>query len=228
VILYFQKDLPLGKLVDIEQLQKIDAAYERLKQDIEDTFDSCRKIEENIDFAVDGFDVDCGVRFISAVSYCSNQNARWKSVMEDCKVYQDYYGNDPSKAYFALYDGYNGKYAAAVAANELHYLLLNEMAKFDSNINCCCTFNMVEENDISQYDLIRPPSPATGNQPLIHKESQNVIQQVIYTCEESIHASNNHLSSHHPAVVDQELSSPILSEIKPTDLPAVRCYSCFN
>lgn len=193
-----QEQLLDGQSVDINQLQKVDGAFERLKQDIEDTFESCRKIEENINFVVEGHDFDCEVDFISAVSHCTNQNSRWKSTMEDCKVYQDYYSNDPNRAFMALYDGYNGQYAAAVAANELHYLLLHELAKFDPTIQCCCTFNMAEENSISKYDLIRPPSPANGNQALVHKESRNAIHQIIYTCEESIHTEDNHLSSHHP------------------------------
>jgi len=118
--------------------------------------------------------------------------------MEDTKVYQDCFGNSKGKAFLGVYDGYSGKYAAAVAANELHYLLLNEMAKFDTSLSCCCTFNMFEENDISQYDLIRPPSLVEGNRRLIHRDSTNVIHQVIYTCEERREYSRPHLSSHHP------------------------------
>lgn len=118
-------------------------------------------------------------------------------MMEDTKVYQDHFGNDKRKAFLALYDGYSGKYASAVAANELHYLLLTEMAKFDPKIQCQCTFNMLEENDIGQYDLIRPPSISLGNKRLLHRDSVNMIHQIVYTCEEP-EQTHAHLSSHHP------------------------------
>lgn len=187
-----------GISLDVQSIQQIDDAYEILKQEVEDTFESCRKIDEKITFKVGSYDLSCSLDFVSAVGYCSDHNARWKSNMEDCKVYQDYYGNDRKKAFLALYDGYNGKYAAAVAANELHYLLLTEMAKFDSKVNCRCTFNMLEDNDIAQYDLIRPPSVQSGHTPLVHSDSSNLVQQVVYTCQQSDNEATNHLSSHHP------------------------------
>ena len=186
-----------GVLLDIKHIKLIDEAYELLKQEMEDTYESCRKIEENINFKVDSYDLNCSVDFVAAVGHCSDQNARWKSLMEDTKVYQDHFGNNKTKAFLALYDGDSGKYASAVAANELHYLLLSEMAKFDPKIQCQCTFNMLEENDIGQYDLIRPPSISLGNRRLLHRESVNMIHQIVYTCEEPEHA-HTHLSSHHP------------------------------
>jgi len=38
--------------VDIRQIQKIDDAYELLKQDLEDTFESCRKVDDKVDSQV--------------------------------------------------------------------------------------------------------------------------------------------------------------------------------
>jgi len=134
----------------LKTIQLINDSYEIVKQEIEDTFECCRKIEENINTKVEGSHLGCCLDFVSAVGCCSDQNSRWKQAMEDCKVYQDYYGNDKGRAFVALYDGYNGSYAASVAANELHYLLLMEMAKFDKTIKCKCTFNMLERNDVTK------------------------------------------------------------------------------
>lgn len=199
---------------------------------MEDTFESCRKIEENINFRVESFDLTCSVDFALAVGHCSDQNSRWKSLMEDTKVYQDHFGNDKNKAFVALYDGHNGKYASSVAANELHYLLLTEIAKFDPKIKCQCTFNMLEDNDIAQYDLIRPPSISSGNKRLLHRESINHIQQIVYTCEEPEH-NHSHLSSHHPlnsrpseddAFASNSNSAHGVSKSNKVDFPPVRLY----
>lgn len=203
-------------LSDLKKFKRIDDAYERLKQELEDTFESCRKIDEKINFTVEGLDYSCGVEFVSAVSQCSNQNNRWKSVMEDSKVYQDFFGNSQAKAFLALYDGYNGQYASAVAANELHYLLLNEMAKFDPNISCQCTYNMFEENDIAKYDLLRPPTPNDGLKALLHEQSRNHVCQVIHTCEEPV--TNSHLSSHHPVI---QQASDINSKTSPDQVTSI-------
>ena len=189
-----EEEVPL----DLKLVQQVNEAFEILKQDLEDTFESCRKVDEEIEFKVDSYDLACSLDFISAVGHCSDSNSRWKPAMEDCKVYQDYFGNDPNKAFIGLYDGYNGRYASAVAANELHYLLLREISKFDSQVTCKCTFNMLEENDISQFDLIRPPAIPCGHTRIIHKESSNVVQQTVYTCEKQDTDGTNHLSSHHP------------------------------
>lgn len=203
-----------GATLDIKVIQQIDDAYEVLKQEIEDTFESCRKVNEDINFKVESHDLSCSVDFVLAVGHCSNSNSRWKSKMEDCKVYQDCFGNDQEKAFIALYDGYNGRYASAVAANELHYLLLRELARFDPKVNCKCAFNMLEENDISQFDLIRPPVMPCGHTRQLHKESGNIVQQIVYTCEKPDNDGTNHLSSHHPInnnPSQQEIELPVSS-----------------
>ncbi|XP_067933715.1 protein phosphatase 2C-like domain-containing protein 1 [Watersipora subatra] len=202
-----------GTTLNIKKVHQVDDAYEILKQELEDTFESCCKIDEDITCNVDSYDLACSVGCVSAIGHCSDPNSRWKAKMEDCKVYQDCFGNDPNKAFIGLYDGHNGRYASAVAANELHYLLLRELAKFDSKISCKCTYNMLEENDISQFDLIRPPAVPCGHTREMHKESSNFVHQVIYTCEKSDDEGTNHLSSHHPIKCkpSEESLSPVAS-----------------
>ncbi|KAF6016388.1 PP2D1 [Bugula neritina] len=196
----------------LKTIQLINDSYEIVKQEIEDTFECCRKIEENINTKVEGSHLGCCLDFVSAVGCCSDQNSRWKQAMEDCKVYQDYYGNDKGRAFVALYDGYNGSYAASVAANELHYLLLMEMAKFDKTIKCKCTFNMLERNDVTKYDLIESPAKPCQHKRQLHRQSANFLHQVIYTCEELDYEGTNHLSSHHP--IRKDLSTNKQSERK--------------
>jgi len=195
----------------LKTIQLINDSYEIVKQEIEDTFECCRKIEENINTKVEGSHLGCCLDFVSAVGCCSDQNSRWKQAMEDCKVYQDYYGNDKGRAFVALYDGYNGSYAASVAANELHYLLLMEMAKFDKTIKCKCTFNMLERNDVTKYDLIESPAKPCQHKRQLHRQSANFLHQVIYTCEELDYEGTNHLSSHHP--IRKDLSTNKQSEV---------------
>lgn len=74
--------------------------------------------------------------------------------MEDTKVFQDNYGEDKNKCYFGLFDGYHGRFAADMAAAELHHLLLNEMAKFDPKTKSTTVTNILDNTNVEQVNLI--------------------------------------------------------------------------
>lgn len=78
---------------------------------------------------------------------------RWKSYMEDTKVFQDSFGEDKNKCYFGLFDGYHGRFAADMAAAELHHLLLNEMAKFDPKTKSTTATNILDTTDVEQVSF---------------------------------------------------------------------------
>ena len=210
--------------INPSQLQRLNEAYEFLKADLEDTFDGYRRVIENTDTDVQGLALNCSPACAPAVSICSHGNERWKGAMEDTRVFQDYFGNDPSKCFFGLYDGHNGRFTAEVAANELHHYLLMEMEKFDPRTKCTCTFNMAEHYDLSEYNFeevhSRPTSSYT-ERGIIHEESTNVIQQIIRTCEDRLSSvdqqsttttektSDDSSESHKPISEKQEAPSTI-------------------
>lgn len=70
--------------------------------------------------------------------------------MEDTKVFHDSLGEDKNKCYFGLFDGYHGRFAADMAAAELHHLLLNEMAKFDPKTKSTTATNILDTTDVEQ------------------------------------------------------------------------------
>ena len=74
--------------------------------------------------------------------------------MEDTKVFQDNFGEDKNKSFFAVYDGYHGRFAADMAATELHHLLLNEMSKFDPKTKSTTATNQADNNDVSQVGWV--------------------------------------------------------------------------
>lgn len=170
----------------LEFINRIDEAYELLKQDLEDTFEQYRKVNEKVSCAVSGRGLPCSLDAVKAIGVCGSTNARWKSDNEDAAVFQDHFGNDAHKAFLAIYDGHNGRYAAAMAANELHHILLNRMSEFDPAAKCVCAFNMLEQNDVPHY--LGKPWP-TLNDPvasgIVHRESVNDIHQVLYHCKDA-------------------------------------------
>ena len=120
--------------IDSDVIHKINDAYEFLKADLEETYDAFRKVKESVSTEVEAVAVNSGLDGVLAVGMCSGANSRWKSTMEDARVFQDCLGGDPSKAFVGLYDGHHGPFAAESAAQELHHALLHEMAKFDQKI----------------------------------------------------------------------------------------------
>lgn len=173
--------------VDPKEVQKLNDAYEFLKADIIDTYAQCRQIKEVVEVNhIRGIGLTCSTTCALSVGLCSAPNERWKSQMEDTRVFQDYFGNDVQKCFFAVYDGHNGCCTAEVAANELHHAMLCEMSKFDPRTKCTCTFNMADSYDISRYDIHaihKHPSSAASERTLMHAYSMNAIQQIIRTCQ---------------------------------------------
>ena len=189
--------------LDPSELNKVNEAYEFLKSDLEDTFEAFRQIRENTVVDVKGVALNCSAACALAVGICSDANQRWKSQMEDTRVFQDYFGNDSHKCYFGIYDGHHGRFAAEIAANELHHGLLMEMEKFDPKTKCTCTFNMADSYDISQYEIHSRPGTASTACGQIHEASSNIIQQIISTCEEKIASMENQ----HNKEAEREVSS---------------------
>nr|XP_002738696.2 PREDICTED: protein phosphatase 2C-like domain-containing protein 1-like [Saccoglossus kowalevskii] len=169
----------------VKTLQKYNDAFDLLRSNMEGTYEDCRQIRENIVIDSEGLSLSCSPYCIRAVGICSDANERWKSTMEDTRVFQDYFGNDINKCFFGIYDGHHGRFAAEVAANDLHHYLLHEMTKFDVDTSCVCAVNLVENNDLSDYDLNRPPRDTRSEsiRHVLHEESKNIIQQIMHTCE---------------------------------------------
>ena len=175
--------------VSVNAVQKVNDAYEILKAYLEDTYeDLILQNQETTSVECNGLALNCSAVCAHAVGICSEANERWKPSMEDTRVFQDYYGNDVNKCFFAIYDGYSGRFAADVSANDLHHYLLNEMSKFDPTTKCTCTINLAGYHDLTDYKLDRPRPIVRKDsiRHIIHKESQNIIKQIMHTCEENI------------------------------------------
>lgn len=168
-------------------IQLVNDAYELLKSYLEDTYEDLMPERIN-NIECQGMALNCSALCARAVGICSDANQRWKPNMEDTRVFQDYFGNDVNKCFFAIYDGYSGRFAADIAANDLHHYLLNEMAKFDATSRCTCTINLAGYHDLADYKLDRP-RPIVRKDSLrhiLHEESRNIIKQIMYTCEENV------------------------------------------
>ncbi|XP_072180784.1 protein phosphatase 2C-like domain-containing protein 1 [Diadema setosum] len=174
--------------VPFDRLQKINEAYEMVKAHLEDTYEELIHTKENLVYECNGIALNCSAPCVRAVGFCSDDNKRWKSKMEDTRVFQDYYGNDVNRCFFAIYDGYNGRFAADIAANDLHHLLLNELQKVDQDVSCTCTVNLADKNDLSDYQLERKSVVVRRDslRHILHEESVNIIQQIMHTCESNL------------------------------------------
>ena len=92
-------------------------------------------------------------------------------------MYQDRFGDDADKCYVGLFDGHHGRFASEVAAASMHYLLLNEMAKFDSET--ISTRTLAEATEICGYEFKYPESESSRVE-----EGVSIVQQIINLCEE--------------------------------------------
>lgn len=177
---------------DSNYLNKIDKAYELIRSHLEQTYEPLRQFRDNLDVNVRANSLNSMNRTILAVSWCSHNNERWKKKMEDTRVFQDSFGNDSRKAYFAVFDGYGGQRAAHIAALELHHFLLHEMIKFDSSISCTCTANKASSatdhlNLSEQHKFCCRPLSSYSEIAKIHSISQHLVQQITEISEKNLH-----------------------------------------
>lgn len=173
--------------LDPVELKRINDAYEYLKADLEDTFESFRQIKENVNTDTSGVALNCSAECVLAVGISSHGNERWKSAMEDTRVFQDCFGNDPHKCFFGIYDGHHGTFAAEMAATELHHALLMEMVKFDPRTKCTCSFNAADNKLNTAYCEIHSRAESKLSETgVIHEESTAMIQKIIQESEEKL------------------------------------------
>jgi hypothetical protein len=185
VLKQMKKGVTADKPLDPNQLQRLNEAYEYLKSLIENTYDQNRRIYERINTEVEGVGLNCSPDCVLGLGMCSSQNERFKSEMEDTRVFQDFFGNDKNKSFFGVYDGHNGYFAAEVASNELHHVVLKEMSRFDPMTSCTCTVNMIRNSVMSDYDACRPTT-RNSERVKLHDVSTNIIHQILHTCEENL------------------------------------------
>ena len=135
-----------------QDVQVVNDAFETLKSDLEDTIELCRRVQEEAIPNVSGFGLNCTPNCALAVGVSSDQNARWKNKMEDTHVFQDHYGSDRKKSFFGVFDGHNGRFAADMAANQLHHMLLQEIIRFDPDTKDTCSHNQFSNEEIPKND----------------------------------------------------------------------------
>ena len=160
----------------IYHIAKVDDAYELIKNDLEDTYEEVKRVQKEIECEVRGVALNSSPLCTYGVGMCSSENKRYKSYMEDYKVYQDYFGEDSNKCYLAIFDGYHGTSAAERSCNELHYLLLNEMAKFDSKTKSTAVRNFAESASArTDYEILREETKDSFRVNL-HQDSTEIVQ----------------------------------------------------
>ena len=165
-----------------EDIERVNDAYEYLKSIVDGTFEELRQVREDVDANVDGLALNCSPECALAVGIAASGNERWKSQMEDARAFQDCFGEDGNKCYVGLFDGYHGRFAAEVAASELHKLLLHEMMKFDPRTKSTITSNLAMVTNLSQYKFDRP-NTSQSERVILYDESVDIIQNIIKICE---------------------------------------------
>lgn len=170
------------KPVAPEHISEINNAFEYLKSILDGNFEEFRQVREDVNAQVGGVALNCSPDCVMAVGIAASSNERWKSYMEDARTFQDCFGEDRRKSFFGLYDGYHGRFAAEVAASELHKLLLNEMIKFDPRTKSVLGGNFLNDHDISNYKFERPDT-TQSERVFLYDESVNIIQNIINMCE---------------------------------------------
>lgn len=168
--------------VQPEEIERVNEAYEYLKSIVDGTFEELRQVREDVDANVDGIALNCSPDCAYAVGIAASGNERWKSQMEDARAFQDCFGEDRNKCYVGLFDGYHGRFAAEVAASELHKILLHEMMKFDPHTVSTVTSNLAMITNLSQYKFERP-NTSQSERVILYDESVSIIQNIINICE---------------------------------------------
>ncbi|KAK7507422.1 hypothetical protein BaRGS_00001357 [Batillaria attramentaria] len=223
VLRRMKKEATQENPIEAKQVQIVNDAYELLKADLEDTFEICRRVKDKVDTSCRGTALSCSPQCVYALGMCESPNSIWKSEMEDTKVYQDSFGEDTSKCYLGLFDGYHGRFSAEVAASLLHKMLLHEMVKFDSSVMMSTekeTHNV--ETDISHHSFVfgsggkldgaaadvsakcssstnstnKPDTEQFGDVPLtIQPDDNELTQRIIQLCEEKYEKLKEELPS---------------------------------
>jgi len=170
------------KPVTPQQVEEINDAYEYLKSILNCNYEELRQVREDVNAGVGGVGLNCSPDCVQAVGIAASSNERWKSYMEDTRTFQDCFGEDKHKCFFGVYDGYHGRFAAEMAASELHKLLLSEMIKFDPMTKSVVGSSALGEPDISQYKFERPDS-SRSERDILYDESISIIQNIIKICE---------------------------------------------
>lgn len=203
----------LATKVESKEIQKINDAYEYLKSDLDGTLAQLQPAQDEIDINMNGSALNCSPECAFAVGFCSNGNSRWKNHMEDTKVFQDAFGGDDNKCYMAIFDGHHGRFAADVAAAELHHMLLNEMKKFDPKTISTLAKNMAEKADnIGHFEFERP-STKESEREVLYEGSMTIVDQIIKICEEKYDDMVTPRSGRVSKALEKELSKDELKTI---------------
>ena len=171
------------KPVTPQQIEEVNEAYEYLKAVLDGNYEEYRQVREDVNAQVGGVSLNCSPDCVYAVGMAASSNERWKSYMEDARTFQDCFGEDKHKCFIGLYDGYHGRFAAEVAASELHKLLLSEMIKFDPRTKSVVTGSVLGDPDISHYKFERPDT-TQSERAILYDESVSIIQNIINICED--------------------------------------------
>ena len=191
------------KPCQVEKIQEINDAYEYLKSLIEGKYEELRQVREDVNAEVGGIALNCSPDCVQAVGIAASANERWKSYMEDARTFQDAFGEDKHKIFFGLYDGYHGRFAAEMAASELHKLLLNEIVKFDPRTRNTLGTNLGGEIDISQYKFERPDT-MQSERIVLYDESVDIIQNIINVCESKYNELISKQNPPEPSAQDEQ------------------------
>lgn len=163
-------------------VRKIDAAFEVLKNNLEDVNEEMSFIDQNVDASFKSITLNCSLDCVNAVGISVSENSRWKQGMEDACVYQDYFGEDRNKCYLAIFDGYHGSVAAERSSKELHQLLLTEMSKFDPKIKSTIARNFAGSHSArTDYEKLRPKTRESFRENL-HQDSTEIVQVPFCFC----------------------------------------------
>lgn len=193
-----KKETSIDSPIEPKQIQKINEAYELLKADLEDTFEVCRQVREHVDTSCKTVALTCSLGCALAVGISSSANKRWNSDMEDTHVYQDCFGQDASKCYLGLFDGYHGHFTAEVAASLLHKMFLHELCKSDKSLKETHVENYSAYTDIAHHSFVFGPDskldPNSSDERLNDKDKcqEKSAQNSKHLHENSFHHVNIH------------------------------------
>jgi hypothetical protein len=88
VLKKLKKEATLNNPLLPKQVQRVNDAYELLKSELEDTFEVCRKVKDTVDPTCRATALSSSLGCVLALGMCTSPNAKWKSEMEDTKIYQ--------------------------------------------------------------------------------------------------------------------------------------------